>query len=92
MALVKSSNFTWLASLRCALQFLKEGWGSEIYFCLTELFWGSGFGAMLMRERPYGWWLWILNTVASGVGGVLMRSMSRMGWSFEKYEGLKRAF
>jgi len=47
---------TWLVGLRCVLQFLKEGCGCGIYFCLTELFWGSGLGAMLMRERPYGGW------------------------------------
>jgi hypothetical protein len=63
---------------------LKEGWGSIIYFRSTELCWGSGFGVMFMRERPYGGWLWILNMVARGVGGVLMRFMGRMGWGLWK--------
>jgi hypothetical protein len=38
MALVNSSNFTWLTNLRYVLQFFKEGLVSEIYFCLIELF------------------------------------------------------
>jgi hypothetical protein len=33
---------------------------------------------MLMRERPYGGCLWILNMLLHGVGGVQMRSMGRM--------------
>jgi hypothetical protein len=60
------------------------GWGSEIYLCSTELFWGSGFCAMLMSERPYGGWLLILNMVVCGVGGVQMRSMGHMMWDFGK--------
>jgi len=35
---------------------------------------------MLMSERLYGGWLWILNMAMLGVGGVLMRFMGRMGW------------
>jgi hypothetical protein len=84
---VKSTNFTWLAGLKYVLQFLKEGWRCIIYFCLTELFWGSGFGLMLMREGPYGGWLWVLNTAACRVGGVIMRSKGRMGWGFGKISG-----
>jgi hypothetical protein len=32
----------------------KGVWGSEIYSCLIELSWGSGYGNMLLRERLYG--------------------------------------
>lgn len=56
-----SSNFIWFAG---ALRSLKEGWGSIIYFHSTECTWGSGFGVMFVRERPYGRWLWILNMAA----------------------------
>jgi hypothetical protein len=41
---VKSSNSTWLASLRCVLQFLKEGWG----------FWNL----LLFNRALLGKWLW----------------------------------
>jgi len=72
---VISSNFIWLASLKCVLRSLKKGWGSVIYFCSSEGCWGSDFGIMFMfmRERPYGRWLWILNMAACGMGGVLIR-------------------
>jgi hypothetical protein len=57
---VKSSNFTWLAGLRFVLQYLKEGWGFEIYLCSTGLFWGSSCSATFVREIPFRG-LWILN-------------------------------
>jgi len=47
---------------------------------------GSGCGAT-MRERPNEGWLWILNMAVHGVSGVLMRSMSRMGWGSRKILG-----
>jgi hypothetical protein len=51
---LKSSNFTWLVGLRCILQSLKKGWRFGICLCSIELFWGSGFGAVFMREAL--WW------------------------------------
>jgi hypothetical protein len=70
---VKSSNSILLARLRSVSRSLKEFWRLVIYFCSTELFWRSGVGFMFMRERHYGRWLWILNMVACGVDGVLIR-------------------
>jgi hypothetical protein len=40
-----------------------------------------------MREEPYGGWLWILNMVALGVGGILMGFTGCMGWDFERISG-----
>jgi hypothetical protein len=42
---------------------------------------------MLMRERLYGGWLWILNMAVFGVSGVLTRFMGRMGWGSERILG-----
>jgi hypothetical protein len=94
---VISSNFIWLASLKCVLRSLKKGWGSIIYFCSSERCWGSDFGIMFMfmreRERPYGRWLWILNMAACGMGGVLIRFMGCMGWGYGTIsEGVGRSF
>jgi hypothetical protein len=42
-------------------------WIRYLLFYLIEFFWGSGFGIMFMRERPYRGCLWIINMAASGV-------------------------
>jgi len=74
---VKRSNLIWLVGLR----------GFVIYFCSTELFCGSSFGIMFMREKLHGGWLWILNMAACGVGGFQMRFMGRMWWNYGRILG-----
>ena len=56
----------------------KGVWGIEICSCSTKFFWGSGYGVMLMGERPYGDWKWTLTMVVSGVEGALMESMGNV--------------
>jgi hypothetical protein len=51
------------------------------------LFWRSGFGAMCMRERPYGESQWALSMIVRGVGGVLLRFMGCMEWGYGKISG-----
>jgi hypothetical protein len=50
----------------------------------VELFWGSGFVTMLMRE-VFGGWLWTLNMAVLEDGYVPMRSLGRMGGALKKY-------
>ena len=82
-----NSTFIWLTGLRCVLQFLKQGWGTVIYFHSTEHFWRSGFGVMFVKYRPYGRWLLIVNMAAHAVAGVLMMFMGRMAWGFGRILG-----
>ena len=84
---MRSSNFTWLAGLRYLLQSMNEGWGSGIYLCSTKLFWRTGFGAILARERPYVGCLWIIKYDGAWGGGVQMRSMGPMRCGFDKISG-----
>jgi hypothetical protein len=83
VVLVMSSTFIWLASLRCVLQFLKQGWGTVIYFHSTEHFWRSGIGVMFMKYMPYGRWLLIVNMAACVMVGVLMM----LAWGFGRILG-----
>jgi hypothetical protein len=53
--------------------------GSKMYLFSIELSWGSGYGAMCLRER-----LWNSKCAARWVGGVLMMFMGRMGWDYVK--------
>jgi hypothetical protein len=44
---------------------ISEGvWGSKIYFCSTELFWGIGYGATLM-------WRFVVDFKYSNLWGVV---------------------
>jgi hypothetical protein len=57
---------------------ISRGWGLRIYLCSTELFWGSGFGIMFIREAlwrgvvdsKYGsaWGRWHSNEVYGSYG------------------------
>jgi hypothetical protein len=76
---VKSSSFTWFAGLRCVLRYPKEGWEFGICLCPAKFFWGSGFSAMFMRERPY--WRMIVDSKYDSAWGRWRsnESMERMG-------------
>jgi hypothetical protein len=73
----------------CSLIF-EGGWGFIICSFSIVLFGGSGFDAICMRERERlcGKSSWILNVVAHGVSGALMRFMSRLGWGYGKISGV----
>ena len=75
-------------------------WGSAMWQFLTRLYWGSGFGDMLLNQCPYGVGLLIANMVANGGGwcsnhsresyGISLWNHICKGWScFSQYIGFK---
>lgn len=77
----QSSSITWLTGQRCVIRSQEVG-GSKFACIQTGYF--REVALALMRERPFGGWLWTLNMAGLWEGGVPMRSMGCTGWGFKK--------
>jgi hypothetical protein len=62
---------------------ISGGLGGSKFACI-QLGYFREVALALMRERPFGGWLWTLNMAVLWEGGVPMRSMGCTGWGFKK--------
>jgi hypothetical protein len=74
-----SISIIWLIGSRYVPLSSLVVWASAMWLFLTRLYWGSGFGDMLLNQCPYGVGLLIANMVANGGDGVLIIVGSLMG-------------
>jgi hypothetical protein len=74
-----SISIIWLIGSRYVPLFSLVVWASAMWLFSIRLYWGSGFGDMLLNQCPYDVGLLIAIMVVNGGDGVLIIIGSLMG-------------
>lgn len=69
----RGRSFIWSTEVKFVNPFIREALGFKICACLTRLYWGNGFGDLVLSKMPFGERLSLQNMVTLWEGGYLVR-------------------